>query len=760
MKPSASRRLYPTLPPSPLDGWCQRGLMGLAISGGAACALSLSADHGWWFGIALLYPFLLLFGPFATRWMNFFDIAEKHHRQINQAFYLVVLLSFPFLAPQPTLTSWVLVCLLSLHGYALRYARRNHFAVLALLLPLTELLLAYSILWPNGVFAKVFVSTWLLSTLLLAGGVTTWIHARWSRRCLSMRDRSHNNPAETGNGLWERARFMMLLGLLLFPIGLVLQQAALWAVVEAEVVQPLPPLLSTSSNSTQDVKTALDDVKDASVPTRDFVFPETISFQGTVANATRDALLFQIKSERDLGRKRPYYSAARPLYLTATTFDTLNEKGLSRGFAPEAIFHSKSGLGSDDWIIFDPDFKKSSVFQFKMKTRPILHEQNGGMGHLSYLLHDRRMVAMRYPSCRLDEEDQTALAEPPDSAMFEYQWLSLPVDSKTPLISTERASPRYLSLPRGAEFRPWIADAELLCQDLSTSKQKLQRVLTHFQQDFRYDLNPSTADGIQAFEDFFANRRGYCTYFASAAMLYLRANGIACRVATGFMVTDYSAARQAYIGRLPGHAWVEVLLADGNWRAVEPTPVTLRMDAIAANRNTSRAEDFPADGETDALAAAEVKPNTDADEAIQKTDGSSAFIGVTRGILVISLGMILSIVVFAMLFGHLASVFGQKRERKRKEALFTPEAMLAMDYWARIRELLQELGFHKKRSQTASEFTESVQFWGGDFYKPLNTVTRLVYRTRFGGYIWSEREGEFLDRFESQLIEKSQAPQD
>lgn len=733
--------------------------MGIGLSGGAACALFLHASEGWWLGIALLYPFLLLFGPFATRWMNFFDIAEKHHQQINQAFYLVVLLSFPFLAERPTPFSWALICLLSLHGYALRYARLDNFAVLALILPLMELLLAHIVLWPGGVFAKVFSSTWILSTLLLAGGVTTWIHARWSRRRLLLRDRSHNNPAESGTGLWGRARFMMLLGLLLFPIGLSLQQTALWTVphpktTSAASANGLSPFTAAEENEEEAAST---DKQGA--PARDFVFSDSIPFQGELVSSSRDALLFQIKSERDVGRTRPYYSAARPLYLPITTFDTLDENGLSRSFAPEAIFHAKSGLGSDDWIIFDPNFQKSSVLQFKMKTRPLLHEKGGGKGNLSYLPHDRRMVAMRYPSCRLDERDQTALAEVPDSAMFEYQWLSEPVNSEVPLVSRLRANPSYLALPRGPEFRPWIEQAELLCQDLNSSQLKLERILTHFQQEYRYDLKPSTTDGVQAFEDFFHNKRGYCSYFASATMMYLRANGIASRVATGFMVTEYSTARQAYIGRLPGHAWVEVLQADGNWRAVEPTPTSLRMDAIAASREASRADEFPDEENPEALAAAEVITE-DPKSRDHSTTGADTFIGVTRGILAVSLGAIMSIVAFAMLFGHLASLFGQKRERKRKEALFTPEAIHAMDYWARIRELLHEIGFRKKRSQSASEFTQAVQFWGGDFYKPLSTVTRLVYRTRFGGYIWSEREGDFLERFEEQLIEKARQAQD
>jgi len=762
MRSHSRRRLYPTLPPSPLDSWCQRGLMALALSGGFAAALFLKDQPGWSLGLSIVYPFLLIFGAFATRWMNFFSFAQKYHQSMNQGFYLVMVVSFPFLAPQPSAPVWILMLLLCLHGYALRYARLDNFAVLALIMPLLELLLVHFVLWPGGMIARGISLTWTLATLLLAGGVTTWIHARWTRRRLLQRDRSHHNPSETGAGLWNRARFMMLLGLLLFPIGLSLQQAALWTFPDAKSISSESALTSfgnTSGQATEDLpKEERADAIDREPP-RDFVFPNAISWQGKVTESKRESLLFQVRSEQDVGRSRPYYSDARPLYLAATTFDIINEAGLSREYSPEAIFHANSGLGSDDWIVFDPDFQKSSVVQFKMKTRPLLHPNENGKGHLSFLLHNRRMVAMRYPSCRFDEDDHTALAEVPKAAMLEYQWLSQPVDKSTPLIASFRAEPRYLTLPRSSAFRLWTEDALQLCAGLNSSEQKLNRILKHFQSNYRYDLEPSTSDGIQAFSDFFEQKRGYCTYFASATMLYLRANGIACRVATGFMVTEYSEAREAYIGRLPGHAWVEVLLADGNWRAVEPTPATSRMDAIAAYRAERLAEDFPEDVVQSDSATINLDPSAEAKKEDLAADAGD-FVSFSRGIVVFGFGSLLSIVALALWLGHMMGLLQKRRVRRTKEAAFTTEAILAMDYWARIRSLLEDLGFQKKRSQTASEFAESVQFWGGDLYRPMGTITRLVYRTRFGGHVWSERECDFLDRFEELLLAKAQQSQD
>lgn len=50
-------------------------------------------------------------------------------------------------------------------------------------------------------------------------------------------------------------------------------------------------------------------------------------------------------------------------------------------------------------------------------------------------------------------------------------------------------------------------------------------------------------------------------------------------------------------------------------------------------------------------------PAKQAKEAMRKADGASACVGVTRGILAISLGAMMSIVVFTMLFRHRRTSF-------------------------------------------------------------------------------------------------------
>jgi hypothetical protein len=91
---------------------------------------------------------------------------------------------------------------------------------------------------------------------------------------------------------------------------------------------------------------------------------------------------------------------------------------------------------------------------------------------------------------------------------------------------------------------------------------------------FRYSLDlPAPALGLTALETFLLKERaGHCEYFATAAVLLLRAAGIPARYATGFSVSEYSPLEGAYVARRRhAHAWALAWL-DGHWQDFDATP--------------------------------------------------------------------------------------------------------------------------------------------------------------------------------------------
>jgi len=681
---------------------------------------------------------------------------QKHHRTQSQVLILAMVFVLGHFHYHATLGVWLLFALLALHGFALRYSRPDNLAAVALLIPLIEVQLASLVLWPLGWGARALVSIWMLITLLLVIGLATWLHARWTRRRLRIDRQRFENSAETGVGLWSRARLMLALGLVFIPLGLGLQQLALFASQRAtdsadvriaglnEGDAAVDSDAAGASDSGDGEATAVRKLK------REMVLPSTIDWQGKAIQSNKEEVVFHLISDHDRGREEgspPYFSTARPLYLMATTYDQLGPAGLSRGPGSEVIRHSDDGVGSDDWIIFDEDLVNHPITRFEIRQRLLFNDAEGIKGTRGYLLHDRRLVALRMPNCRLDIEDGTALGELKSGDLLSYQWWSQPVPQNVPLMPAAGAKSRYLDLPSGFEFQDWILEAREVGADQMTAEGKLEAIVDHFKDNFTYDLEPSEADGIEAFDDFFSNRKGYCSYFASAGLLFLRANGIPCRVASGFVVSEYSEEVHAYVGRLSNaHAWVEVQQQDGSWRTVDPTPAASRNSLLAALRSQQQSDQLLAD-ESRGVESEESKRA----EEVTNTDDQSywgiEFIGMV-------LAGLLPLLTSILILGSVLMRLRNKRSQRRSHTELTPEAKFAMDYWGRIQELLNQLGFSSRRSQSAAEFSAHVQLWGGEFYRPLNNVITLVYRSRFGGYAWTERQQQYLDQYEELLERK------
>ena len=112
-------------------------------------------------------------------------------------------------------------------------------------------------------------------------------------------------------------------------------------------------------------------------------------------------------------------------------------------------------------------------------------------------------------------------------------------------------------------------------------RDQLAILRTFFHRDFRYTreltiLQPnSRITGRSAINRFLTDSRaGHCEYFATSAVLLLRAGGIPARYATGFAVMERDAERGGYVIRgTQGHAWCRVWDQNaGIWIDFDPTP--------------------------------------------------------------------------------------------------------------------------------------------------------------------------------------------
>lgn len=123
-----------------------------------------------------------------------------------------------------------------------------------------------------------------------------------------------------------------------------------------------------------------------------------------------------------------------------------------------------------------------------------------------------------------------------------------------------------------------------LTDGLESPYDKVQSIVDYFLGNdesgnprFTYTLEPgSPKTSGQSFMHYFLfeNKRGYCTYFAGATTLLLRAAGIPCRMAVGYAIFDRSNKNSGWywVYADQGHAWVEVYFPSYGWVDFDTTP--------------------------------------------------------------------------------------------------------------------------------------------------------------------------------------------
>ncbi len=172
---------------------------------------------------------------------------------------------------------------------------------------------------------------------------------------------------------------------------------------------------------------------------------------------------------------------------------------------------------------------------------------------------------------------------------------------------------------------------------------------------------------------------GYCTYFATAEVMLLRACGIPARLASGYLVSIPRADTETAIRDSSAHAWAEVFDARLGWIPIEATPPdfgdgdggvapilpdaeTPTEDTVGTTDETAQVEDTPptetTPPETDAAPETTASPDgTDPTSPVGSGDGDGSGIGtpgvklpagMLRGII---LGICILAAILLLLFG-------------------------------------------------------------------------------------------------------------
>lgn len=113
----------------------------------------------------------------------------------------------------------------------------------------------------------------------------------------------------------------------------------------------------------------------------------------------------------------------------------------------------------------------------------------------------------------------------------------------------------------------------------ATVKQAINIVKDYFGNGFQYSLSPGKVkSGVDEVEKFlFQTKQGYCTHFASSAVMIFRSMGIPARLAEGYMISGNKINPDEKIDVFDynAHAWVEIYIEQEGWMPLDVTSYVL-----------------------------------------------------------------------------------------------------------------------------------------------------------------------------------------
>ena len=145
----------------------------------------------------------------------------------------------------------------------------------------------------------------------------------------------------------------------------------------------------------------------------------------------------------------------------------------------------------------------------------------------------------------------------------------------------EGASSRAAALGLPARLDPRIRLlAGTLATDAGSDRARLDNTVEWLHTHLTYSLEIGEFQTTDPLAEFlFDKKRGYCEYFASAAAVLLRLQGIPTRYVKGFGVGPHNFVAGGYgvsdhylVRESDAHAWVEAYIEGAGWVEADPTP--------------------------------------------------------------------------------------------------------------------------------------------------------------------------------------------
>lgn len=281
-----------------------------------------------------------------------------------------------------------------------------------------------------------------------------------------------------------------------------------------------------------------------------------------------------------------------------------------------------------------------------------------------------------------------------------------------PLSPAERA--RYLQLPDGVSPRVLGLSAELARS--RSQAQAARTMASYLRLSYEYSLDAEAPPEGAEFVDYFLFESGvgYCSYFATALAVLLRAAGIPSRYVEGYYLADLDDEGEGLVRNSDAHAWVEAYLDGMGWTTLEATPpfpaqpyASLARDAAGAGLGVATGSGRPGAGLAERL------------PALGRAAGLSA-------------AALAFLALFAALPIRVALVAAMRRRGRAALEAASARSRYSAVFLFSLK-LLARLGFGARRGETAREYTERqyARLYNKD--APLPELCKAFEAARYGG---------------------------
>ena len=284
--------------------------------------------------------------------------------------------------------------------------------------------------------------------------------------------------------------------------------------------------------------------------------------------------------------------SSKPMYLRGNVLDYYNGFGWSKASDSYYMFNSRaiSKTEKSEKVEISPQTLVTSTFLAPLNTVNIVANSSNILYNTSdiFIVGNKSVV----------------------TAPYKVFYLSTVNEKNNKEISYDKVDrekyKKYLQLPNNITPETYNLVKDLL-KDCKNNEEKINKINKYLVENYKYSLEVSRVPADKEFLDYFLfkEKKGYCTYFATAATIFARIAGVPARYVEGFSMDNTKDSNGVFlVGNNRAHAWCEVLTSPSEnlWKTFECTPAFLgesvHHDIIMPKTNSKGIEIIDGEAET------------------------------------------------------------------------------------------------------------------------------------------------------------------